>query len=46
MMLFISYDFVVIRQMCNWIGVMCNGELCEVFDCDQLFEVLQYDYIK
>jgi peptide/nickel transport system ATP-binding protein len=37
-MLFISHDLAVIRQMCNRIGVMRNGELCEVADCDQLFE--------
>ncbi|EFO32170.1 glutathione import ATP-binding protein GsiA [Roseibium sp. TrichSKD4] len=45
-MLFISHDLAVIRQMCNRIGVMKNGELCEVADCDALFENPQHDYTK
>ncbi|WP_150526301.1 ABC transporter ATP-binding protein [Roseibium sediminis] len=45
-MLFISHDLAVIRQMCNRIGVMRNGELCEVADCDALFENPQHPYTK
>jgi peptide/nickel transport system ATP-binding protein len=45
-MLFISHDLAVIRQMCNRIGVMRNGELCEVADCDQLFENPQHAYTR
>ncbi|GAA0784414.1 ABC transporter ATP-binding protein [Roseibium denhamense] len=45
-MLFISHDLAVIRQMCNRIGVMKNGELCEVADCDTLFEAPQHEYTK
>jgi len=45
-MLFISHDLAVIRQMCNRIGVMKNGELCEVAECDALFENPQHDYTK
>jgi len=45
-MLFISHDLAVIRQMCNRIGVMRNGELCEVADCDQLFENPQHEYTQ
>ncbi|MTH98845.1 ABC transporter ATP-binding protein [Roseibium sp. RKSG952] len=45
-MMFISHDLAVIRQMCNRVGVMKNGELCEVADCDQLFENPQHDYTK
>lgn len=45
-MLFISHDLAVIRQMCNRIGVMRHGELCEVADCDQLFEAPQHPYTR
>ena len=45
-MLFISHDLAVIRQMCNRIGVMRNGELCEIADCDALFENPQHPYTK
>ncbi|WP_417687225.1 ABC transporter ATP-binding protein [Roseibium sp.] len=45
-MLFISHDLAVIRQMCNRIAVMRNGELCEVADCDQLFENPQHPYTR
>ncbi len=45
-MLFISHDLAVIRQMCNRVGVMRNGELCEVADCDRLFEDPQHAYTR
>lgn len=45
-MLFISHDLAVIRQMCNRIGVMRNGELCEVADCDALFDAPQHAYTQ
>jgi len=45
-MLFISHDLAVIRQMCNRIGVMRNGELCEVSDCDELFEHPKHPYTR
>ncbi|MBN9673039.1 dipeptide ABC transporter ATP-binding protein [Roseibium aggregatum] len=45
-MLFISHDLAVIRQMCNRVGVMRHGELCEVAECDTLFEAPQHDYTR
>ncbi len=45
-MLFISHDLAVIRQMCNRVGVMRHGELCEVADCDALFETPQHPYTR
>ncbi len=45
-MLFISHDLAVIRQMCNRIAVMRNGEMCEVADCDALYENPQHEYTK
>ncbi|MEO9528356.1 ABC transporter ATP-binding protein [Roseibium sp.] len=45
-MLFISHDLAVIRQMCNRVGVMRNGDLCEVADCDRLFEAPQHAYTR
>ena len=45
-MLFISHDLAVIRQMCNRIGVMQNGVLCELTETEELFENPQHDYTK
>lgn len=45
-MLFISHDLAVIRQMCNRIGVMRNGILCEIADSESLFMNPQHDYTK
>ena len=45
-MLFISHDLAVIRQMCNRIGVMRYGELCEIADCDALYETPQHEYTQ
>ncbi len=45
-MLFISHDLAVIRQMCNRVGVMRHGELCEIADCDRLFEAPQHAYTQ
>ncbi len=45
-MLFISHDLAVIRQMCNRIGVMQNGVLCELTETESLFENPQHSYTK
>ena len=43
-MLFISHDLPVIRQMCDRVGVMRNGQLLEVADTEQLFEAPEHEY--
>jgi peptide/nickel transport system ATP-binding protein len=45
-MLFISHDLPVIRQMCNRVGVMKDGELCELNETELLFDTPQHDYTK
>ena len=35
--LFISHDLPVVRQMCDRIGVLRDGKLCEVSDTEDLF---------
>ena len=35
--LFISHDLPVVRQMCDRIGVLKDGKLCEVSNTEELF---------
>ena len=44
--LFISHDLPVVRQMCDRIGVLRNGKLCEISNSEDLFEKPQHDYTK
>ncbi|MEP3274978.1 MAG: ABC transporter ATP-binding protein [Stappiaceae bacterium] len=45
-MLFISHDLAVMRQMCNRIGVMRQGVLCEVADTETLFKTPEHTYTQ
>jgi len=45
-MLFISHDLPVIRQMCDRVGVMKSGRLCEVAETETLFNEPQHDYTQ
>ena len=45
-MLFISHDLPVIRQMCDRVGVMRGGHLCEVRETEALFESPEHDYTR
>ena len=45
-MLFISHDLPVIRQMCDRVGVMQGGRLCEVKAAEELFEHPEHDYTR
>lgn len=45
-MLFISHDLPVIRQMCDRIGVMKSGRLCEVNETEALFTDPQHEYTR
>ncbi len=44
--LFISHDLPVVRQMCDRIGVLKNGKLCEISETELLFEKPSHDYTK
>ena len=44
--LFISHDLPVVRQMCDRIGVLRNGKLCEVSDKEKLFLEPEHEYSK
>ena len=44
--LFISHDLPVVRQMCDRIGVLKDGKLCEVSDAEDLFLKPKHDYTK
>ena len=44
--LFISHDLPVVRQMCDRIGVLRNGKLCEVSDTEKLFLEPKHEYSK
>jgi peptide/nickel transport system ATP-binding protein len=45
-MLFISHDLPVIRQMCNRIVVLKEGNVCEINDSEKLFNQPQHSYTK
>ncbi len=44
--LFISHDLPVVRQMCDKIGVLKDGKLCEVSNTEELFLKPQHNYTK
>jgi peptide/nickel transport system ATP-binding protein len=44
--LFISHDLPVVRQMCDRIGVLRDGKLCEVSNTEDLFLKPKHDYTK
>ena len=46
MIFFISHDLPVVRQMCDRIGVLKNGSLCEVSDTEKLFINPSHEYTK
>ncbi len=43
-LLFISHDLPVIRQMCDRVGVMRNGQMLEIADTESLFTDPQHEY--
>ncbi|MCP4324495.1 MAG: ABC transporter ATP-binding protein [Alteromonadales bacterium] len=45
-MLFISHDLPVIRQVCDRVGVMRQGQLVEVSESEQLFTNAQHEYSR
>ena len=45
-MLFISHDLPVIRQMCDRVGVMKDGFLCEMKETEVLFENPEHEYTQ
>ena len=44
--LFISHDLPVVRQMCDRIGVLKDGQLCEVANTEDIFLKPQHGYTK
>ena len=44
--LFISHDLPVVRQMCDRIGVLRDGKLCEVSNTEELFLKPKHIYTK
>jgi len=44
--LFISHDLPVVRQMCDRIGVLKDGKLCEVTNTEVLFVKPHHEYTK
>ena len=44
--LFISHDLPVVRQMCDRIGVLKDGKLCEVSNTEDLFLKPDHEYTK
>jgi len=45
-MLFISHDLPVIRQMCDRIAVLKNGNLCEIEETEKLFNSPNHNYTR
>lgn len=45
-MLFISHDLPVVRQMCDTVGVMRQGQLMEVSDTETLFASPKHEYTQ
>ena len=44
--LFISHDLPVVRQMCDRIGVLRNGKICEIAETEELFLKPKHEYTK
>ena len=44
--LFISHDLPVVRQMCDRIGVLKDGKLCEVSNTEDLFLNPKHEYTR
>ncbi len=44
--LFISHDLPVVRQMCDRIGVLKDGKLCEVSNTEDLFLKPSHEYTR